>query len=163
MARVETQGSDLHVGGTLSCTTFSPPASCITNAAIIGAAGIVATKLEHQFQPVYRQASGAINADATAAIHVGYGATGDIIGFRAGNITAATGSDTTTVDLKKNGTTVLSAVITLNTAASTTLQTGTLSTTTYVAGDVFTVVIDATGVAPGQGVWAQPIFREDAA
>lgn len=154
--------NSLHVREQLSCGTFSPPSGCIDDNAVESAAGIQATKLEHQYHQVYSQANGTANAAKRHVIHIAYGATGDIIAVKARNTTAATGVGYTTVNILKNGTTILSAVITLDASASTTVQSGTLATTTYVTGDVFEVVIATSGSNEGQGVGVQLILREDA-
>jgi hypothetical protein len=69
------------------------------------------------------------------------------------------------VDLKKNGTTVLSGLPTLTNAdAAFAFDLGTFSSTPYVADDVFTIVVTATvgGGTVGQGLTAQLITREAA-
>lgn len=161
MAQSRIEG-DLFVNGAIACTGFSPPASSITNAAVEAAAGIVATKLEHQDHSVYAQANGTNNTAKRQVVKIVYGATGDIIAVKARNTTTATAPDSTTVDVYKNGTTVLSAVITLNAAAGTTVLSGTLSVSTLVAGDVLEVVTALSGTNVGQGVAVDVITREDA-
>jgi hypothetical protein len=76
-----------------------------------------------------------------------------------------TGNDTCTVDLLKNGTTILSSTIGL--ASSDTARvakTGTISNASLVAGDCLEVKVIAThnaGTLP-QGVFAEIILNEDA-
>ena len=71
---------------------------------------------------------------------------GTVNSVKAGSIAAAIGDSTVTIDIKKNGSTILSAVITLdssNTARIT--EAGTISRAgTFVAGDWYEVVIIAT-------------------
>lgn len=164
MAAPTTFPGDVHISGSLTCGSFTPSSGSVTNASVSASAAVQASKLEHQYQPVYRQNGSA--SSVTETIHVGYGATGDIIAFRAGSVAIAVGAATVTVDLKKNGTTCLSGVITLDSGNTAyTPEAGTLTTTTYVAGDVFTIVTVATaggGTLP-TGLFVQPIFREDAA
>lgn len=161
MAQSRFEG-DVHVAGALSCKTFSPPASSITNTAVKADAGISATKLEHRFQLVAAQANTAA-ADETRVIHVVYGATGSIVAFKAGSIAKAVGDAITTVDLKVNGSSVLSAVITLDSANTNRVaESGTVSTPALVAGDVLEIVIDGTigtGTLP-TGVFAQVTLTE---
>lgn len=142
--------------------TVTLPDETVDDDAVDPSAGISASKLEHQYRHVYRQDVGAINADKTTFAFEVYGTTGTILGIRAGNLVAATSSDTTTVDVKKDGTTVLSGVITLNAAAALVTQNGTVSVASLAAGNRITIVIDATGTAPGQGVFCQIDWREDA-
>jgi hypothetical protein len=81
-------------------------------------------------------------------------------------VAIAVGGATVTVDVKKNGATVLSSVITLdsgNTARI--MENGTLSGTTLAAGDFLEAVIVATaggGTIP-TGLLVQVIIDEDAA
>lgn len=161
MAQSRIEG-DVFVNGQVSCTGFAPPASSITNAAVEAAAGIVATKLEHQDHSVYAQANGTNNTAKRQVVKIVYGTTGDIIAVKARNTTAASGSDKTTVDVYKNGTTVLSAPIDLDTAAGTAVQAGTLSVSTLASGDVLEVVTALSGSNVGQGVAVDVITREDA-
>lgn len=105
-------------------------------------------------------------SDATQVIHVVKGATGTIISFCAGSVTPCAGAATCTLDLKKNGTTVLSAVITLNnTHSAYEVVEATLSTTSVVTEDVLTVVVDAIdgGYPAGtiQGLFCELRINED--
>jgi hypothetical protein len=86
-----------------------------------------------------------------------HGASATINSFKAGSVTACVGAATITVDLKKNGTSVLSAPITLNSSSTAyVVQSGTVTTTSLVAGDVLEVVVTATagGGTLGNGVFA---------
>jgi hypothetical protein len=74
---------------------------------VAAGAAIAATKLEHQYILTYAQGSATTAAAATQVIHTVYGATGDIIDFKAGSVVACTGDAAITVDLKVNGTSVL--------------------------------------------------------
>jgi len=140
-------------------------AGTIVNADLADAAAIVATKVQHQYSPLFAQANSAAASDTGRVLHVVKGATGTIVAFRAGSIVAAIGAATVTVDLKKNGTTVLSAVITLDSGNTAYIvEEGTISVPAVVAGDVLTLVIVATaggGTLP-TGLFAQVVIREDA-
>ncbi len=135
----------------------------VTDSSVAAGAGIAASKLEHQYVITEKQVGSA--ADETRIMHIAQG-DGDIVGVKAACIGVAVGSATCTVDVKKNGTTILTGVITLNSSSVTLVaQSGTLATTTYGDGDVFTVVFDGTtsgGTLP-TGVAATLILREDAA
>lgn len=135
------------------------PAASIGNEEIEESAAIEATKLDHQIELFYSQIVGTDNVDETKLVHVVFGLTGEIVAVHAANQVTAEASDTTTVDVKVNGTTKLDAVITLNAAATTTTTAGSLDTTALVAGDKITVVINATGTAPGEGVWVRIVIR----
>jgi hypothetical protein len=156
------QGS-YHVAGGLSSDTFTPPAGSITNAAIPANAGITGDKTIRRVSANYSQAIGSVTAADGRVVHVAKAA-GTILDFRAGSISLCTVDAVIHVDLKKNGTTVLTATIDLTSAntayvaASATLA----ATPTYVAGDVFTVVVTvAAGAgALGNGVFAEARFDE---
>lgn len=157
--------NDVFVQGNLSAKTVTLPASTVTDANVVGATGIQASKLQHQYETPYSQASGASVVTATVPLHTVFGATATILGFYAGTIVVATGNDTVTVDLRKNGSTILTAVITLDsTKAARTLYTPAgFTSTSLVAADWLDVVVTAThntGVLP-QGLYVRLVHRED--
>jgi hypothetical protein len=137
------------------------PASTVTNADIVAGADIEASKVQQQIPLCLSLPVGSDNTALRRVVHVARGA-GEILSFKAGNRAAAAGADLTTVNLRINGTSALSAVVNLNLAAGTTTQTGTLTTDTYVAGDVIEIEFALTGTTVGQGGWAQAVLREDA-
>lgn len=157
--------SDLYVNGRLTPKTFDCPSGAIANAGVSASAGIVATKLQHQYAKVYAQPNSA-STTVTQAIHVCYGATGTIIAFEAGSIVAATGNATHTVDLKINGSSALSAVITLDSGnTARVVEAATITSADLVAGDLLEIVTVATvgsGALP-TGFYCQAVIREDAA
>jgi len=136
---------DLYVNGNLSSKTATPAASSITNASIIAAAGIDATKVDHQHRLVFHQPNTTATAETRVIYHC-YGATGSVIAIYAGSIAIAVGAATVTVDLKKNGSSILTGVITLNSSNTARVAVaGTLTgSTSLVAGDVLEVVTTAT-------------------
>lgn len=160
---------DLNVTGNLSCVTLTIPSSSVTNASIIAAAGIAASKLEHQFIKHHSQESDTKSAAMAYTIHTVYGATGTIQGFEAGTTTLCTAAAAVTVDLVLNrgGTTVscLDAVITLDSGNTVYVpETATLTTTALVDNDTMEVVYTSAddGGAAGKGAFASMILREDA-
>lgn len=161
MAQSRHEG-DFYVAGALTCKTFTPPAGSVTNTSVKADAGIESTKLQHRFQQVVAQPNTAA-ADETRVAHVVYGASGTIVAFSAGSLAKAVGDATCTVDLKKNGTSVLSAPITLDSGNTNRVaEAGTVTSTSLVAGDVLEVVIDGTigtGTLP-TGVFAQVTLTE---
>jgi len=84
-------------------------------------------------------------------------AAGTVRGFHAVLNVGGTASASSTFDLKKNGTTVLSGVVTFAAADTDAVaKDGTISVPSFVAGDIFTMVLtmsDATG-ASGPYAWA---------
>lgn len=155
---------DLQVTGNFVSKTMSLPAGCVEADDIEANAGIEASKLQHRHQPTFAQPNTAA-ADETRMVHVVYGTTGSIIAFKAGSIAKAVGDAITTVDLKVNGASVLSAVITLDNANTNRVaESGTVLTPALVVGDVIEVVVDGTigtGTLP-TGVFASVVINEDA-
>ena len=157
---------DINLIGAFTSTTLNVPSNTITNAMVNSAAAIAASKLVHQYAKTYAQANAAA-ADETRVIHsCTMAGGGTILNFEAGSIAAAVGDSTCTVDLKKDGTTCLSAPITLDSGnAAYTPEAGTLTVTTFAQTDVLTIVIDATigtGTLP-TGVYCTCNFTEAAA
>lgn len=121
-------------------------------------------KLKHQYDQVYGQLHGVAAVSERKVIHVARAA-GVAQAIEAGVVVAALGGATVTIDLRKNGTTILSSVITINnTHAAYQKVAGVISTSAYVLGDVFELVTVATvggGTLP-QALFVDSIFREGA-
>ncbi len=145
-------------------TEVALPSSSVGNGEIEASAGILASKLEHHHSITGNQPNSAATTE-TRVIHSVYGATGDVIAFEAGSIVAATGNATVTLDLKKNGTTILAAVVTLDSANTAYIvEAGSIDTAPVVDGDVLEVVIVATvgtGALP-TGLFYNLRLNEDA-
>ncbi len=127
-------------------------------------AQIQATKVQHQQRGSYAQASATTTTAATIPIFTARFA-GTLIDFVAGVVGVLTGNATTTVDLKKNGTTVLSSTIVLdnaNTARVVEAATLNPAAVAYVAGDVFELVmtVNAGSGALGTGFFCEARFNE---
>lgn len=158
---LNTIAGDLRVQGTLQVTTFIPPNASIGDGAVTSADPIMAEKVQHQYCPTFAQPNTTATSE-TRVIHVARGA-GTIEAFDAGSIAACVGAATVTVNLKKNGTTVLSAVITLDSGNTTrVIEAGTVSVMSIAAGDVLEVVTVATagGGTLATGVFARAVIRE---
>lgn len=154
----------LQVRGQLACNSFVIPAGTIVDASVSASAGIVSEKLEQQYLPLFTQPNTTAAAE-TRVIHVVRGTTGTIEAFRAGSIAKNSGAAVVTVDLKKNGSSVLSAVITLDNANTNRVaEDGVIASPNVVAGDVLEVVITATagGGTLATGVFAQACVQETA-
>jgi len=131
---------DFFVGGTLRAQAMDIPAGTIVNADVAENAGIAASKNQQYPAKTYGQAGTAVAA--TVIMHVVRGATGTIKGFVVSNITANAGASTVTVDLLKNGVSVLNTVVTLNNATGNRgVEEGAIDTTALVADDVLEVVV----------------------
>lgn len=166
MAQVLRLDGDFFLNGTFTATTNIPSALAVTNAQVAAAAAIAATKLQHQYGKHYSQAQGTAVAADRRIVHVVYGLTAAILSLRVGAAVAAIGDSTLTVDLLKNGTTILSGTVTLtssNAAYSLSDPSG-FTSTALVVGDVLEVKVTVsagTGTL-AKGVFAQLNLREDA-
>jgi len=157
-------GGDVHVVGTLSAATLSVPAGTVVNADVNAGAAIAATKLEHQHHATYAQSGNSV--DETKVIHTVWGATCTLVGFEAGSIGIHAGADACTIDLEKDGVSVLAAPITLDSGnVAYTPEAATINTTAGLDSDVYSVVQNFTtgGGTPATGVYATLTFREDPA
>lgn len=167
MATSTIQG-DVAVAGNLSCQGFSPPANSIYNAAVAtggSGANIGASKLQQQHQKTAQHCNHATSAAADRRqIHQVVGATGTITSFGVTASVAAGAASTITVDLKKNGVSILSATITLDntTAAYVQKQAGGFTSNAVVAGDLLEADITAvSGANLPKGVSTHLNLRED--
>jgi hypothetical protein len=149
---------DLTVRGTLSVGSITLPANSIDSASQIKAGvNIPADKTEQRVFPSWQQPNTAATAE-TRTIFVARRA-GTLNEVAVGSIVAATGNSTCTIDVRKNGTTVLASAIVLNNSRTArTLVLGSVSGGgTFVANDWFEVVITisaGTGTLP-TGVFCQ--------
>ena len=149
-------------------TNIPIPAGILTDAEVSAAAAISASKVIHRDCTQYSQAIGSIVASATQLIRVAR-ASGTLKEFRVGWQTAPTGGDKKfTVDLQQSTgggafASVLSAVVTVDNAKSNNgTATGTLTASSFVTGDLFQVVVAASGSTgtQGYGMIAEAFFEE---
>ena len=154
---------DLHIKGTLSADNFTPPAGSIGNEAWKQGDYLSGLKSQHGLRQLYQQESGTTAAAETRVIHAAI-ASGKLMQFEAGAVTANQGDATVTVDLLKNGSSVLSSAIQLSSSeANRELVEATISDDAIADGDVFEVdvtVSAGTGTL-AKGVFANLIGRED--
>ena len=128
--------------------TFTKPAALaagtVTAANIAAAAGIETSKAIHRHRAGVNQVGTAVSATIPLfSIASSVGAT--IVSVRVWSVAANVGNSTVTVDIKKNGTSILSAVVTLNSGvAAYTPTLGTISTAAGVQNDCYTAVVVAT-------------------
>lgn len=154
---------DLFVNGNFSAKTQTAASGSIADAQVAAGAGISATKLQHQHRPGYSQPNTTATT-VTTAIYRCFGATGAVVGFHAGMISKNVGGATVTVDLKKNGASILTGVISLSSADTNRVAlAGTISGGTLVAGDLLEVVVTATvgGGTLGTGFFCYATVNED--
>ena len=134
---------DVHINGHLTSKTAAIPAGTVTNAMVNGSAAIACAKIQKPRLLEYGTTGTA--ASATVPIYVCKGATATVQSIRAGSIAIAVGGATVTIDLKKNGSSILTGVITLDTSnTARLLEAGTVSSPGLVDGDWLELVIVAT-------------------
>jgi hypothetical protein len=142
--------------------TLRLPSACVSDATVAGDAAIAVAKLLHQRVKTYSQPNTTATTE-TRCIHIVRGTSGTIKGFTAGTIVACSGAATITVDLKKNGSSVLASVITLDSANSArVVEDGSISSASVAVGDWLEVVITAPagGGTLGTGLGVQLVIDE---
>ncbi len=159
--------TDLQVQGNLSASTMTLPAASVGDAQATTGSPITAAKLQHQYEKIAQPQDSTTNAAVSRkVIHVVKGATATIVSFDVGAVTAATVDATTTIDLKKNGSSILTGAVSLTAStAAFALLAGSLASSSLVAGDVLEFHITAATVAAGalaKGVFGRLVIREDA-
>lgn len=153
---------------------FVPPDGSITNVKVATAAGLAASKLEHQHALHYSQADGADVADAIVPLHIAR-AIGTILAVEATCLDAPSGAGADPkhfhVDLKKSTVgipvpaTVLTAPIDyVNGTPDATVLAGAIASATLADGDILVVDVDALGAdgVQGQGLVVTVTIRENA-
>jgi len=135
---------DIQIRGNLNCNSITLPQNAIDNSSQIKAGtNLNADKLEQRFFPAWSQPNSAASTETrTLFVARRPGTVNEVI---AGSIAKASGDAVVTLDVKKNGTTILNAVITLDNANTNRLvELGSVTSSAFVAGDWFEVVITAT-------------------
>lgn len=147
---------DYHVDGKFSAKEMILSDGAVDDDAVGGGADIAAAKLEHRFQPVYAQPGGSASAAERKAVHVVHGATATLNGVQAGSRTACTGNATITIDVQKNGVSVLTSTFVLDSANTAYVtEAGTVSGGDLVQDDVIEVVVT---VNAGSGTLGNGVF-----
>jgi len=155
---------NLVVGGRFQCSSYSAPSESITTTNFSSAIGdrLEATKQVHQHQVQYNQKHGTAVVTERKPVHIAKG-TGSIVEVEAALVVACIGDSTIVVNLYKNGSTVLSGTISFDSGdAAFAKLLATVSSASYVDGDVFEVVVTATvGTGTlGQGLIVNVTLRE---
>lgn len=129
---------DLYFGPDSAITL---PNDTVTNAKVASGDPLDAAKTDNSYQAILAQASTAATETKYVGIPRGVGT---FLAFRVIQKTACAGSSTVTVDVKKNGVSILSAAITLNSASAVnTPIAGTITTSSFSADDYLEIVITA--------------------
>lgn len=143
--------------------TLTMPDGTVVDGDVAAAAGIAASKLEHDHRPIYSQESATTAAAETKVVHIAKG-DGTLNEFKAGCVVANIGAATVTVDLTVNGVSVLTAAIEIDSGdAAYALVEGAIDTTAIETGDVIEVAVTvaAGGGTLGKGVFAYLDLDED--
>lgn len=143
------------------------PAGSIRNADIADSAGIASTKLGHRrnITAYANPTATAVSATVVPCFQL-YGTTGTIVGVSASLAAVCTGSDTVSVQIKKNGSNLLASAIAFTVADSTpyAAKTGTPTSSSLVAGDFLEVSITIpVSNTTGKGIIVRLVIDEDAA
>jgi hypothetical protein len=158
--------SDMYVNGNLAAKQLGVPNGTITQSMMApntgSGQGILASGVQQQYVLYSKQDNNTTPVARTEVIHVVIGQKCNLQSVKFGLTVACTGSDSVVVDLKKNGTSVLSGPVTLNLASGTTPQAGTITTPAAVAGDIITFVVTTVTGTSMKGLYAQLVPREDA-
>lgn len=163
---------DLHVKGALTAAEMTLPSGTVLNASITAAAGVSASKLEHQHFIPYAQADGSDIVGATVPIYTCRGVTATIVAVQVVCVDAPDGGDKAfTVDIHKydEGTPTPATVLSAPIAYSSTqndgeVESGTITGASLVVGDSLLAIIAVSGSTgtQGQGLGVNVTIREDA-
>ena len=162
---LSTHNGDLRISGGLSCESFNPPAGWLEDEHVAVGAAIDAAKVNHRLHRSHTQDLGSAVAAKTVLIHTAEYA-GSLAGVNIAITTHPTTTDTVVVDVKKSTgagafASVLSSAYTLDSSsADRTVYNATISSSAYVAGDIFQVAVTVTGTS-GQGLIVDCIFEEN--
>jgi len=146
----------LHVAGKLSAKTIVYPTGSIMPAA----------NQKHRYILHWSNESASAAADGAWVIHVVHGATATINSIKVGAVVACTGAGTVDFELLKNGATVLTAAVRIDSGdAAYALVAGSIASPFLSVGDVLEIAIDETagGGVVAKGVFAVVELDEDAA
>jgi hypothetical protein len=145
--------------------TLSLPANCIGDSQFDVTYPLGALKVIHQSSVRLAQAHGTAATAERRVAHIAYAA-GTVVAVKVTQVVAAIGDSTVTIDVRKNGTTILTGTISITSAkVAFEITSGTIGVSAYVAGDVLEIVqtVSAgTGTLP-QGVCCEIFLRENPA
>jgi hypothetical protein len=153
--------TDCFVNGRLSARTFTAPDGSITDNAVQSLANISASKLEHQHEPPV-----VLSNHATAVVvqrvpvYKCRGVTAVVHRFAISASVPPTGGGSVTVDLLKNGVSILSAPVVLDdTVAAYVDVVAIITSSDLVQGDQLDVSVTAVAATAPKGVAAWLMIR----
>lgn len=153
----------MFVNGNLGCSTFTPPSGCITDDAVIAQANVATSKLKHRNWVHYAQESTANAAVERRIIYrCNYAGGGTILKFGVGAVTPAAAAGNAVVRLLKNGATILTANITLDstTAAYILKEPAGFTSTALVAADVLEIEVVSVAATIPKGLYFSLLVDE---
>lgn len=160
---LQTIPNNVHVAGTLSAENMALPDETVGDDQVEAGANISADKLQHKHFTHYAQDS---TTDAAVERKVLYVAkvAATLVRFAAGSVSPAAAAGNAVVDLLKNGVSVLSAAITLDSgnAAYALEDAAGFSSTALAAGDVLEFKLTSAAATTPKGVFCQLIVNENA-
>lgn len=153
---------DLIVTGSLRAGAIVQTANSVGNTEFKSTDPLAVDKAVHQYSRTFAQNHGTAATAQRQVVHVAHGA-GTLLSFGGGVTVACVGDSTVTINLFKNGTTILSSTVTITSSnAANAVEEATFSATPYSAGDVFEAVVTVsagTGTL-GQGAFAKLVVAE---
>lgn len=141
---------DWNFSGTVLGAKIYPGPNTVNNASIPANADIDVVKMRHRFRQMYGQAFASAPTAGRFPLHLAGGA-GVLEEFKVRLGGAVGGSTTVTFDLYKNGSTILTAPVTIVTADGTAFKSGAFSSASYSSGDMFELNLTISGANPGTG------------
>jgi hypothetical protein len=162
------QADSANIQGVVTCLQVQPNQACITDAMIVGGAGINGSKVQHELNTWYNLFPLATNLAALSYDFYCSWQAGTVLNFAA-VITGTAGSGTTaTVDLQTSLDTANSFAsiltgstpITLSTLAACKMSTQTIATPAYVQYTHFRFVVAASGGTVPKGLMVGVQLKE---
>lgn len=148
-------GPGLRVVGELICDSLPIPPNSVGDSQVKASEPITAAKLYHRVQPITAQDHGSAVVARREPIHVAY-KQGTIVEFACSLVVASTGNSTITIDLYKNGVTVLTTplILTATNATAYTQVVSAISNNSFAADEVYetVVTVNAGSGTLGQGI-----------
>lgn len=147
---------------TLSCSSFTCPLGAIGDENIESDAGIEATKLVHRFQPVLADTHTTTTVAERKIVHLVQGTSATLNQAFAG-VTTATSAGTVSVDIWKNGSTILTSTMSITSSlAAFSLLNAAIANQDLVQNDVLEVVVTVSGSPTSAGLFVELQIDETA-
>ncbi len=156
---------DFYFSGTCIFAGARFASGTMTDDSVVALANIAASKLEQQvFSSVNLSNHATLATAMRVPIHRVNGTTGTLIKFGVTCTVLAGGGGSATIDLKKNGTTILTGTFNIDSTATvyTLVEPAGFTSTSLVAGDQLDVEVTAVAGTAPKGLTAWMVSREKA-